>query len=134
MLTATGLTAMTLALIQGATWGWGSAAIVALLVGGGRRLSSPSSSSSGAPRTPLIDFDFFKRRNFTGATTSIFVIDFSFGALLFFLPAYFQDILGYSPTEAGVLLLPLTGLMVVGLAARRPIAARVGPRPPIVSA
>ncbi len=81
---------------------------------------------------PLVNFDFFKRRNFTGATTTIFVIDFSFGALLFFLPAYFQEILGYSPTETGLLLLPLTGLMVVGSPLGGRIAAQVGPRPPIV--
>src|SRR6185436_2573765 len=59
--------------------------------------------------------------------------DFSFGALLFFLPAYFQEILGYSPTEVGVLLLPLTGLMVVGSPLGGRIAARTGPRPPIVA-
>jgi DHA2 family methylenomycin A resistance protein-like MFS transporter len=60
------------------------------------------------------------------------VIDFSFGAMLFFLPEYFQDILGYTPTETGMLLLPLTGLMVVASPLGGRIAARVGPRPPIV--
>ena len=39
-----------------------------------------------------------------GATAVIFVLDFSFGALLFFLPLYFQELLGYSPTEVGLLL------------------------------
>ena len=131
LLTATGLAAVTLALIQGAAWGWGSAAIVALLVGG---VASFVVFAIVERRTanPLIDFDFFKRRNFTGATTTIFVIDFSFGAMLFFLPAYLQDILGYSATETGVLLLPLTGLMVVASPLGGRIAARVGPRPPIV--
>ena len=52
--------------------------------------------------------------------------------MLFFLPSYFQEILGYTPTETGVLLLPLTGLMVVGSPLGGRIAARVGPRPPIV--
>ncbi len=56
---------------------------------------------------------------------------FSFGALLFFLPLYFQEILGYSPTEVGVLLLPLTGLMVVGSPLGGRAAAAFGPRPPI---
>ncbi len=131
LLTATGLTAITLALIQGATWGWGSAAIVTLLAGG---LACFVFFAIVERRTanPLIDLDFFKRRNFTGATTTIFVIDFTFGALLFFLPLYFQSILGYTPTETGVLLLPLTGLMVIASPLGGRIAARVGPRPPIV--
>ncbi len=131
LLTATGLTAITLALIQGATWGWGSPAIIALLIGG---VASFVLFAIVERRTenPLIDFSFFKHRNFTGATTTIFVIDFSFGAMLFFLPSYFQEILGYTPTETGVLLLPLTGLMVVGSPLGGRVAARVGPRPPIV--
>jgi MFS family permease len=81
---------------------------------------------------PLVNFDFFRQRNFSGSMVVVFVMDFSFGALLFFLPLYFQELLGYSPTEAGVLLLPLTGLMVVGSPLGGAIAARVGPRPPIV--
>jgi EmrB/QacA subfamily drug resistance transporter len=131
LLTATGLTAITLALIQGATWGWGSAAIIALLVVGLGAFAAFAVIERRADN-PLVDFDFFKRRNFTGATTTIFVIDFSFGAMLFFLPAYFQEILGYTPTETGVLLLPLTGLMVVASPLGGRVAARVGPRPPIV--
>ena len=131
LLIVTGLTAITLALIQGASWGWGSPAIIALLVGG---LATFVVFGFVERRTanPLVNFDFFKRRNFLGATTTIFVIDFSFGALLFFLPEYFQEILGYTPTETGLLLLPLTGLMVVGSPLGGRIAAQVGPRPPIV--
>jgi MFS family permease len=83
-------------------------------------------------QNPLINLDFFRNRNFTGATTTIFVIDFSFGAMLFFLPEYFQDILGYTPTETGALLLPLTGLMVIASPLGGKIAASVGPRPPII--
>ncbi len=131
VLTATGLTAITLALIQGATWGWGSAVIVGLLAGG---LACFAAFILVERRTanPLVNLDFFRRRNFTGATTTIFVIDFSFGALLFFLPEYFEEVLSYSPTETGVLLLPLTGLMVVASPLGGWIAARTGPRPPIV--
>src|SRR4051794_35311152 len=73
VLTATGLTAITLALIQGATWGWGSAAIVALLVGG-VACFVVFAIVERRTENPLINLDFFKNRNFTGATTTIFVI------------------------------------------------------------
>lgn len=131
LLTASGLTALTLALIEGAEWGWGSAAIVGLLAGA-LILFAAFALVERRTANPLVDFDFFRRRNFTGATTTIFVIDFSFGALLFFLPAYFQEVLDYSPTETGVLLLPLTGLMVVASPLGGRFAERSGPRPPIV--
>jgi EmrB/QacA subfamily drug resistance transporter len=129
---AIALTALTLALIQGATWGWGSTAIVALLVGA-IALFATFAITERRSSHPIIDFGFFRRRNFAGATIVIFCLDFSFGALLFFLPLYFQEILGYDPVEAGVLLLPLTGLMVLGSPLGGRVAARTGPRPPIVA-
>src|SRR5262245_54315203 len=129
-LSVSGLTALTLALIQGASWGWGSAAVVGLLVGAALLLVSFAFAERRASY-PIVDFSFFRHRNFAGSTVVIFVLDFSFGAMLFFLPLYLQEILGYSPTEVGALLLPLTGLMVVGSPLGGRVAARVGPRPPI---
>lgn len=132
LLSVTALTTLTLALIQGATWGWGSAATISLFA-----VSLVLFAAFGVTERrvaePLIELAFFKRRNFTGATTTIFVIDFTFGALLFFLPLYFQEILGYSPTETGLILLPLTALMVVASPLGGRIAGRTGPRPPIVA-
>jgi EmrB/QacA subfamily drug resistance transporter len=130
-LSASALTALTLALIQGATWDWGSAATVSLIAVS-LALFAAFFVTERRSRQPLIDLDFFRRRNFTGATATVFVIDFSFGALLFFLPLYFQEILGYSATETGLILLPLTGLMVIASPLGGKVAARVGPRPPIV--
>ncbi|HEY2717526.1 MAG TPA: MFS transporter [Solirubrobacterales bacterium] len=130
-LSVTALTALTLGLIQGPLWGWGSAPIVLLLVAAVVLFASFFVVERRAPQ-PVFNLDFFRHRNFAGATTSIFVIDFSFGALLFFLPLYFQEIAGYSPLETGVLLLPLTGLMVIASPLGGKIAARTGPRPPIV--
>ena len=131
-LVASGLTALTLALIQGSTWGWGSAPTVALLAGSAVAFAAFALVERRS-RHPIIDFEFFRRRNFSGSMAVIFAMDFSFGALLFFLPLYFQELLGYSPLETGVLLLPLTGLMVVGSPLGGQVAARVGPRPPIVA-
>ena len=119
-----------LALIQGASWGWGSAAVVGLLVGAALLLVAFAFAERRASY-PIVDFSFFRHRNFAGSTVVIFVLDFSFGALLFFLPLYLQEILGYSPTEVEALLLPLTGLMVVGSPLGGRAAARVRPRPPI---
>jgi len=131
-LSATALTALTLALIQGSDWGWGAAPTVALLAAG-VVLFALFGVVERRTANPVIDFSFFRRRNFLGSTIVIFALDFSFGALLFFLPLYFQEILGDSPTKVGVLLLPLTATMVVGSPLGGRIAARVGPRPPIVA-
>ncbi len=129
-LSAGSLTTLTLALIQGASWGWGSPAVIGLLVAA-VVLSVAFVVVERRSANPIIDFSFFTRRNFAGATIVIFALDFSFGALLFFLPLYFQEILGYTPTQVGLLLLPLTGLMVIGSPLGGKVAAKVGPRPPI---
>ncbi len=130
-LSVTALTSLTLALIQGASWGWGSAPVL-LLLAVSIVLSGAFLAVERRSANPMVDFSFFRRRNFTGAITSVFVIDFSFGALLFFLPLYLQEVLDYSPVETGVLLLPLTGLMVIASPLGGRIAGKVGPRPPIV--
>jgi EmrB/QacA subfamily drug resistance transporter len=126
----TGLTALTLALIQGASWGWASTAVVGLL-GAAVVLFSAFVVSERRAANPIVDFSFFRRRNFAGSMIVIFVLDFSFGALLFFLPLYLQEILDYSATQVGLLLLPLTGLMVIGSPLGGRVAAGVGPRIPI---
>ena len=84
-----------LALIQGASWGWGSAAVVGLLVGAALLLVAFAFAERRASY-PIVDFSFFRHRNFAGSTVVIFVLDFSFGALLFFLPLYLQEILGFT--------------------------------------
>ena len=131
LLSVTALTTLTLALIQGSAWGWGSAPIVALLVLAALLAIVFVVVERRTPH-PMVDFTFFQHRNFTGAITTVFVIDFSFGALLFFLPLYMQEVLDYSPVETGALLLPLTGLMVIASPLGGRIASRTGPRPPIV--
>lgn len=131
LLSVSALTALTLALIQGPTWGWGSAAIISLLVSSVALFAALVVAERHAAQ-PVFDLSFFRHRNFSGATSSVFVIDFSFGALLFFLPLYLQEIAGYSPLQTGALLLPLTGLMVVASPLGGKAAARTGPRPPIV--
>jgi hypothetical protein len=99
-LSAAALTALTLALIQGASWGWGSAPVIALLAAA-VALAVVFGLAERRLAHPIVDFSFFRRRNFTGSTIVIFVLDFSFGALLFFLPLYLQEILAYSRRRWG---------------------------------
>ncbi|MCW4354036.1 MFS transporter [Hoyosella sp. YIM 151337] len=125
------LSVLSLALIQGPSWGFGAPSTVALFV-----LSAVAAGLFVFVELrvpfPVIDFSLLRRRNFTGSLVVIFALDFSLGALLFFLPLFFQQMVGYSAIFTGVVLLPLTGLMVLGSPLGGKIAAKVGPRPPIV--
>jgi membrane-bound metal-dependent hydrolase YbcI (DUF457 family) len=100
ILIASALTALTLALTEGSTWGWGSAATIGLLIGCAV-LFAAFVVVQRRSEHPLVDFAFFRHRNFSGSMVVIFVMDFSFGALLFFLPLYFQELLGYRRSRRG---------------------------------
>jgi EmrB/QacA subfamily drug resistance transporter len=125
-----GLSALTLALVEGSSWEWGSPRIVGLLVGGVAILVGLVLIERRV-KNPIVDFRFFLHRNFTGANVVLFVLNFALAGVLFFLPLYLQEFLNYSPLKSGVLLLPASGLMVLGLPLGGPLADRLGPFPPI---
>ena len=78
----------------------------------------------------MVEFRFFADRNFLGAVVVALIVSFAMLGVFFFLALYMQDILGYSPLEAGVRFLPSTLMIVVRRAGRRaprrPLRARAG--------
>ena len=119
-----GIGALVLALVEGNGWGWGSPRIIALLavsIAGPRRLrrrraprrgSRWSSSRSSAAARSL------------GTNGIAFVVSFAMLAMFFFMALYMQNILGYSPLEAGIRFLPSTVMIIVAA----PIAGRLTDR------
>ena len=117
------LTALVLALVEGNAWGWGSPEIVALLVGAVLGLVAFAAIELRV-RVPMVEFHFFSDRNFLGAVVVALIVSFAMLGVFFFLALYLQNILGYSPLEAGVRFLPST-LMIVLVA---PVAGRLADR------
>ena len=127
-----GLTALVLALIEGNHWGWGSPGILGLFALAAAALVAFVVIEMRA-RVPMVDFTFFRSRSFLGANVVAFVVSFAMLAMFFFLALYMQNILGYSPLQAGVRFLPSTiVIMFVGPLAGR-LTDRIGPRPLIVT-
>jgi len=127
-----GLSAGVLALIEGNSWGWGSERIIALIVVSIVLLVA-FGWLEGKVRAPIVQFEFLRNRNFFGALTVAFVISFAMLGMFFFMALYIQNILGYSPLEAGVRFLPTTlVIMVVAPIAGR-MTDRIGARIPIVA-
>ena len=62
---------------------------------------------------PMLSFDLFRSRNFTGANLLTFFLYTALGGVLFFFPLNLIQIQGYSATEAGAALLPFILLMFI---------------------
>jgi EmrB/QacA subfamily drug resistance transporter len=127
-----GLTALVLSLVEGNAWGWGSFTIIGLLV-----LSVVALTGFVAierhSAAPVVDFDFFRSRSFLGATIVAFAVSFAMFAMFFFIALYMQNILGFSPLEAGVRFLPSTLVIIVAAPLAGRLTDRWGPRPLIVT-
>jgi len=112
---------MIYSLVHGNDSGWGSFEIVGTLV-----LAAVLFVVFGLVESrkehPLFDLSLFKRPAFVGACLVAFSMSASLFALFLFLTFYIQGgVLGYSPLQAGLRFLPITGMMlVVG-----PIAGRL---------
>ena len=123
-----GLGALVLALVEGNSWGWGSASILSLFaVSVAAFVGFVSAERRSAE--PMVDFRFFRSKSYFGANLVALIVSFAMLAMFFFLALYMQNIKGYTPLEAGVRFLPSTAVIIlVGPIAGR-LTDRVGPKP-----
>ncbi len=126
------LVTLSLGIIQAPVWGWGAPQTVILLAAA-VVLFTLFVLTERRSAAPLVNLDFFRQRNFTGATIVLFVLNFALIVALFFLPLLLQELLDFSPTEAGALLIPLLAAMVVMLPLGGRLEERIGPLPPITA-
>ena len=112
-LSGAGLIALVYAVIEAPSEGWTSTpvvagALVALVLLGAfvrrqRRIAEP-----------LLDLALFRNPRFSAASSAVGVLFFALFGFLFLSTQYLQFVLGFSPSEAGVRVLPYAGAMIVG--------------------
>ncbi|WP_320672140.1 MFS transporter [Patulibacter defluvii] len=114
-------------LVRGNAEGWGSATIVASL-GGSVLLLALFAVSQLRRDNPLFDLRLLRKPTFLGASMVAFCMSASLFAIFLYLTLYLQGgVLGFSPLEAGLRFLPITGLMLlVG-----PVAGRLSAIVPV---
>ena len=109
---ALGLSLVVGALVQGADWGWGSAATLATL-GLGAGLLAVFCLVEQRVRHPIVEFALFRNGPYLGASAAGFALVGTFWVLMFYEPQYLETILGHTALEAGLLVLPITAPMIV---------------------
>jgi EmrB/QacA subfamily drug resistance transporter len=114
------------ALVRGNTLGWGSAEIVGMLSAAAILLVL-FVVAERAQRRPMLDLSLFKRPAFVGANVVAFTLSSSAFAMFLYLTLYVQEVLHYSPLQAGLRFLPTTLLMFVVA----PLSGRLSVRVPI---
>jgi EmrB/QacA subfamily drug resistance transporter len=114
------------ALIQGNEKGWGSAHILGFLIGSAVLIVLFLIVERRQER-PMLDLTLFQKPAFAGASIVAFAISSSMFSMFLYLTLYVQDVLGYSPLQAGLRFLPIT-LLSFFVA---PLSGRLSVRVPI---
>ncbi|MFG2824765.1 MFS transporter [Kitasatospora sp. NPDC048365] len=83
-------------------------------------------------KDPLIDLRLFSSRPFCGALAANSVMNIVFAGVSFLLTLYLQQVRGYGPIAAGLLLLPSTATILLLNPIGGRVSARRGPRLPVV--
>jgi EmrB/QacA subfamily drug resistance transporter len=113
-------------LIRGNPDGWGSATIVASLLGAAILLLTFLAIELRSAN-PMLDLTLFRKPAFNGVSAVAFALSGGMFAMFLYLTLYIQQVLGYSPLQAGLRFLPLTFLSFVVA----PIAGKLSDRIPV---
>jgi EmrB/QacA subfamily drug resistance transporter len=121
------LFALTYALIESNKKGWGSTEIIALLVVAVVFFVAFVLLELHQ-RLPMLDLSLFKNPTFAGANTVMLFVGLAMFGTFFFVSLFVQNVLRYSPTQAGATFLPMTMLIIVVAPQAGRLSDKVGPR------
>ncbi len=125
LVSAATLFGLTYGLIEGPEVGWSAPVVLAALV----------ASAVGAAAfilverrvtDPMVDLRLFAPRGVQTGTAALMAWAFGLFGIYLFTPIYLQDVLGFSPTSAGLALVPVAVCMALSAASSDRAVARLG--------
>ncbi|MGA2928653.1 MAG: MFS transporter [Solirubrobacteraceae bacterium] len=103
-----GLSLLVLGIVRTDVTGWGSLPTLAVIAAGVALLAAFVAIEGRLARMPLMPLRIYSSRTLSAANVVILLVGAAVFAMWFFVSLYLQQVLGYTPIEAGVAFLPMT--------------------------
>ncbi|MEV7062169.1 MFS transporter [Streptomyces collinus] len=132
LLASGGLFGIVYGLVRGPADGWTSSLVLTGLFAGGALLVGFILYSTRA-KNPMLPMRLFRSRAFSGINAASLLMFLGMFGSIFLLSQYMQGVLGYSPTEAGLRMLPWTGMPMLVAPIAGILADRIGGRPVVAA-
>jgi EmrB/QacA subfamily drug resistance transporter len=123
---AAALFALTYALIEGHDHGWTSGLIIGAFAAAAAAAAAFVFVESRAAQ-PMVTLSLFRSRVFSGGTVTMMLWAFGIFGIYFFTSIYLQNVLGFSPTRAGLAFVPMALCMALFASLAGPVSARLRP-------
>jgi EmrB/QacA subfamily drug resistance transporter len=127
-----GLVAIVYAIVRTEVNGWGSTQTIVVLGAGLVLIALFLAIEGRFAVRPLMPLRIFRSRPLSGANAVVFLLGASMFGMWYFVSLYLQQVLGYSPLEAGLAFLPMTLTIIAGSTIASRLTARRGPKPLLV--
>lgn len=132
LLASGGLFGIVYGLVRGPADGWTSPVVLTGLLAGAALLTGFVVHGIRA-KNPMLPMRLFRSRAFAGINAASLLMFLGMFGSIFLLSQYMQGVLGYSPTEAGLRMLPWTGMPMLVAPIAGYLSDRVGGRPVVAT-
>jgi EmrB/QacA subfamily drug resistance transporter len=122
-----GLVVLVYAIVKAQAYGWGSGRTLGLGAVAFALLAAFLVIESRS-KAPLMRLSIFRIRTLSVADATLLLVASAMFGMFFFASLYVQEILGYSPIQAGLAFLPVSAGIVVGAGIAQQLIKRLGVR------
>src|SRR5436190_70903 len=126
------LSALIFGLIKAPDYGWGSARTLGFLLAAAL-LGLLFVLRERRARQPMLPLTLFRSASVSAGVVLVILLMFALFGAMFFLTFFLENVHGLSPIAAGVHLLPMTAMLIVGSPIAGTLISKIGPRLPITA-
>ncbi|MFJ9814043.1 DHA2 family efflux MFS transporter permease subunit [Streptomyces sp. NPDC101151] len=132
LLVSGGLFGIVYGLVRGPVDGWTGSVVLTGLIAGAALLAGFVLHGIRS-KNPMLPMRLFRSRAFSGINAASLLMFLGMFGSIFLLSQYMQGVLGYSPTEAGLRMLPWTGMPMLVAPVAGILSDRIGGRPVVAT-